>query len=120
MAQLSPAAYLEGRVLLFRIPLAMMLRTPTKGEEPPRLLVNMKFGVFTLGIISHAQKEKATRQRRRPLLQGRIVPTEVKSRQNFLAKSYEAKIGGVKKFLGNKQLYFQRVMKIVNYAGAVF
>jgi hypothetical protein len=49
-----------------------------------------------------SENEKATRQRRRPFLQGRIVPTEVKSRQNFLAKSYGAKMGGVKQFLRNK------------------
>jgi hypothetical protein len=44
----------------------------------------------------------------RPLLQGRIVPTEAcKFRQNFLGKSYEPKNRGVKRFLGNKYLYFQ-------------
>jgi hypothetical protein len=30
-----------------------------------------------------------------------------KNRQNFLAKSYEPKKGGVKEFLGNKYLCFQ-------------
>ncbi len=39
--------------------------------------------------------------------QGRIVLTEIKNRQNFLAKSYESKKGGVKKYLGNKHLSFQ-------------
>ena len=53
-----------------------------------------------------AHNEEATRQRGWPLLQGRIVPTEV-NRQNFLAKSYESKNRGVKGFLGNKYLCFQ-------------
>jgi len=49
--------------------------------------------------------------------QGRIVPTEAKTRQNFLAKSYESKKGSVKKFLGNKYVYFQLFTKKVNSHG---
>src|SRR5581483_4375321 len=53
----------------------------------------------------------------RPLLQGRIVPTEAsKFRQNFLRKSYEPKNGGVKRFLGNKCLCLQSFTKSVNIA----
>jgi hypothetical protein len=40
-------------------------------------------------------------------LQGRIVLTEGKVRQNFLAKSYEPKKQGVKGFFDNKRLCFQ-------------
>ena len=40
-------------------------------------------------------------------LQGRIVLTEGKVRQNFLAKSYEPKKQSVKGFLDNKRLCFQ-------------
>ena len=55
-----------------------------------------------------AYKRKGHPATGRPLLQGRIVPTEAcKFRQNFLPKSYEPKNGGVKRFLGNKYLYFQ-------------
>jgi hypothetical protein len=42
---------------------------------------------------------------------GRIVPTGQKIRQNFLAKSYEPKKGGVKGFLGNKYLCIQQLRK---------
>jgi len=59
------------------------------------------------------QNEKATRHRV-AFSQGRVVPTEVKNRQNFLAKSYESKKGSVKKFLGNKYVCFQLLTKKVN------
>src|ERR1700751_5433311 len=39
-----------------------------------------------------------------------------KSRQNFLAKSYESKNRGVKQFLGNKCLCFQSVSESINSA----
>jgi hypothetical protein len=54
-----------------------------------------------------AKNEKATRQLGGLFFQGRIVPTEGKVRQNFLAKSYEPKNRGVKRFLLNKCLCFQ-------------
>jgi hypothetical protein len=38
----------------------------------------------------------------------------LKTRQNFLAKSYEPKNGGVKRFLRNKRLYFQQFTESVN------
>jgi hypothetical protein len=47
-------------------------------------------------------------------LQGRIVLTEGKVRQNFLAKSYEPKKQSVKGFLDNKRLCFQSLRKIGN------
>jgi hypothetical protein len=59
--------------------------------------------------------EKATRQQGGLFFQGRIVPTEAfRFRQNFLPKSYEPKNGGVKRFLVNKCLCFQRPRKCVN------
>jgi hypothetical protein len=48
--------------------------------------------------------------------QGRIVLTEGKVRQNFLAKSYEPKKGGVKGFFDNKCLSFQLFTKSGNIA----
>ena len=58
-----------------------------------------------------AEIEKAARQLGGLLFQGRIVLTEGKFRQNFLAKSYEPKKGGVKEFLDNKGLCFQQFTK---------
>src|SRR5215831_21143391 len=58
--------------------------------------------------------EKATRQLGGLFFQGRIVLTEGKFRQNFLAKSYEPKKQGVKQILDNKCLYFQQLMKGAN------
>jgi hypothetical protein len=46
--------------------------------------------------------------------QGRIVLTEGKVRQNFLAKSYESKKGGVKEILDNKCFCFQHFTKAAN------
>ena len=64
-----------------------------------------------------AYKRKGHPATGRPLLQGRIVPTEAcKFRQNFLPKSYEPKNRGVKRFLGNKCLCFQWFTKSVNTA----
>jgi hypothetical protein len=54
--------------------------------------------------LTTAANKKATLAKGRPSLLGRIVPTGAKIRQNFLAKSYEPKKGGVKGFLGNKYL----------------
>ena len=53
------------------------------------------------------QNEKATRQLGGLFFQGRIVLTEGKVRQNFLAKSYGSKKGGVKGFFNIKCLIFQ-------------
>jgi hypothetical protein len=53
------------------------------------------------------QNEKATRQLGQPFLSRENSSNGDQNRQNFLAKSYESKKGGVKKYLGNKQLYFQ-------------
>jgi hypothetical protein len=36
------------------------------------------------------------------------------NRQNFLAKSYEPKKGGVKDFLGNNSFYYQQLTECVN------
>ena len=60
-----------------------------------------------LELTAETEIEKATRQLGGLFFQGRIVLTEGKVRQNFLAKSYEPKKGGVKGFLDNKCLYFQ-------------
>ena len=49
--------------------------------------------------------------------QGRIVLTEGKVRQNFLAKSYEPKKGGVKEILDNKCLCFQLFTNEANNRG---
>jgi hypothetical protein len=57
---------------------------------------NTKSNTSRSTIHQKNQNKKATRQRGRPFLQGRIVPTEGKFRQNFLAKSYEPKNRGVK------------------------
>jgi hypothetical protein len=50
------------------------------------------------------QNEKATRQLGQPFLSRENSSNGDQNRQNFLAKSYEPKKGGVKKYLGNKQL----------------
>jgi hypothetical protein len=55
---------------------------------------------------ARTEKEKAARQLGGLFIQGRIVLTEGKVRQNFLAKSYEPKKGGVKEFFDNKCLCF--------------
>ena len=55
--------------------------------------------------------EKATRQLGGLFFQGRIVLTEGKFRQNFLAKSYEPKKQGVKEIFHNERLYYQLLMK---------
>src|SRR5258705_9653660 len=49
---------------------------------------------------SSGENEKATRQKAASS-QGRIVPTEVKNRQNFLAKSYGPKTRVSRNFFGN-------------------
>src|SRR6266852_1887505 len=49
--------------------------------------------------------------------QGRIVPTEAKSRQNFPGKEYEPKNRSVKQFLGNKCLCFQSFTQSINIEG---
>ena len=60
------------------------------------------------------QNEKATRQLGGLFFQGRIVLTEGKVRQNFLAKSYGPKKGGVKRFFNIKCLVFQQLIKSNN------
>jgi hypothetical protein len=49
--------------------------------------------------------------------QGRIVLTEGKVRQNFLAKSYGPKKQGVKEIFDNKGLCFQQFKKAYNRTG---
>ncbi len=59
-------------------------------------------------LLATETNEKAARQLDGLFFQGRIVLTEVqKDHQNFLAKSYWAAKGSVKKFLQNKCLCFQ-------------
>jgi hypothetical protein len=58
-----------------------------------------------------AQNEKAARQLGQPFLSRENSSNGDQNRQNFLAKSYEPKKGGVKKYLGNKHLHFQRLRK---------
>jgi hypothetical protein len=58
--------------------------------------------------------EKATRQLSGLFFQGRIVLTEGKIRQNFLAKSYGPKKGGVKEILDIKCLCFHYLTKTSN------
>jgi hypothetical protein len=48
------------------------------------------------------ENEKAARQLGQPFLSRENSSNGDQNRQNFLAKSYEPKKGGVKKFLGNK------------------
>jgi hypothetical protein len=62
-------------------------------------------------MIDDCSKQKGRPGKGWPLLLGRTVPTGQKIRQNFLAKSYEPKKGGVKRFLGNKYLYIQQLRK---------
>jgi hypothetical protein len=50
------------------------------------------------------ENEKATRQLGQPFLSRENSSNGDQSRQNFLAKSYESKKGGVKKYLGNKHV----------------
>jgi hypothetical protein len=67
------------------------------------------------GGTNFSANEKAARQRGRPFLS-----RENSSiggcffRQNFLAKSYEPQIRGVKRFLGIKYVYFQQHTNCVN------
>jgi hypothetical protein len=68
------------------------MKAATKTKRPPR----QKGGLF---------------------FQGRIVLTEGKVRQNFLAKSYGPKKGGVKEILDNKCLCFQLFTKEANNRG---
>jgi len=65
---------------------------------------------------------RISRKTKRPPGTGDLFSREnssngVKNRQNFLAKSYESKKGGVKKFLGNKYVCFQSLTKEVNSFG---
>jgi len=60
------------------------------------------------------QNEKAARQLGGLFFQGRIVLTEGKFRQNFLAKSYGSKKSGVKRILNIKCVSFQQLIKIDN------
>jgi hypothetical protein len=53
------------------------------------------------------ENEKAARQLGQPFLSRENSSNGDQNRQNFLAKSYEPKKGSVKKYLGNKRLYFQ-------------
>jgi hypothetical protein len=67
----------------------------------------------SLSLVESLAIEEMRRKRKdRPAkgglsFQGRIVPTEVKGRQNFLAKSYGPKNRSVKGFLANKYFCFQ-------------
>src|ERR1700740_2351015 len=58
--------------------------------------------------------KRPPRQKGGLFFQGRIVLTEGKVRQNFLAKSYGPKKGGVKEILDNKCLCFQSLTKASN------
>jgi hypothetical protein len=60
------------------------------------------------------QTKRPPRQKGGLFFQGRIVLTEGKVRQNFLAKSYGPKKGGVKEILDNKCLCFQSLTKACN------
>jgi hypothetical protein len=73
-----------------------------------------KHSKFTPREEMRKQKRKGHPATGWPLLQGRIVPTEGKVRQNFLEKSYESKNAGVKRFFLNKCLCFQSVTKPIN------
>jgi hypothetical protein len=55
-------------------------------------------------LRSEIENEKAARQLGQPFLSRENSSNGDQNRQNFLAKSYEAKKGGVKKYLRNKQL----------------
>jgi hypothetical protein len=57
--------------------------------------------------VNPAENEKAARQLGQPFLSRENSSNGDQNRQNFLAKSYEPKKGGVKKYLGNKHLHFQ-------------
>jgi hypothetical protein len=60
------------------------------------------------GGTNFSANEKAARQRGRPFLSRENSSNGgCFFRQNFLAKSYEPKKGGVKEFLGNKYLWIQ-------------
>jgi hypothetical protein len=60
-----------------------------------------------------SENKKATRQLGWPFLSRENSSNGGQGRQNFLAKSYGPKKGGVKRFLENKYLCFQLVTKEV-------
>jgi len=70
--------------------------------------------VFSTFREARQQNEKATLAIGRPLLQGRIVLTEGKVRQNFLAESYGPKKEGVKEILDIKCFCFQLLTESSN------
>ncbi len=67
-----------------------------------------------LSSAACGETKRPPRQKGGLLFQGRIVLTEGKVRQNFLAKSYESKKQGVKEILDNKCLCFQCVTNCGN------
>src|SRR5450631_1097930 len=80
-------------------------RPPLFQENETQEVEKMKtWTAFGVGFA--AQNEKAARQRR-PFLSRENSSNGGLNRQNFLAKSYESKKGGVKGFLRNKYLCFQ-------------
>src|ERR1700734_887572 len=74
-------------------------------------------GNFGVKTIFRLQNEKATRQKAAFSSRENSSNGGLESRQNFLPKSYEPKKGGVKRFLGNKCLYFQQLAKLMNIWG---
>jgi hypothetical protein len=81
------------------------------------LIAAMIAGIVFSPTQSRLRNEKATRQLGGLFFQGRIVLTEGKFRQNFLAKSYGSKNSGVKRFFNIKCLSFQLLINIDNNSG---
>jgi hypothetical protein len=70
--------------------------------------------MYEAQALNVSENEKATRQLGWPFLSRENSSNGGQGRQNFPAKSYGPKKGGVKRFLENKYLYYQSVTKEAN------